>query len=161
MLTLANMSNGLAFPPYDYISYFQSNHGHNAKIGYFDSGSMPYSAIVHLLRGGEITIVDATRRRKPLTDAQKFGIPTWCLVFNRAVGQFDKSYRKVKVCAWQTPEMLKIAHSDTHKSYVQTIRKFIKLFGYSKPAVIGDNVFLVCHQAFIGDDKPKIIQKLM
>lgn len=154
-MILANISNGLPYQ-HDEVCHFQSNHGHNAKCGYFRIDAMPYSAIIALLKGEQITIIDATRRHKKLTDAQKFGIPTWCLVFNRAIGK-----RKVKVCSWQTPEMLKVSHSDIHKPLVQSIRKLMKYYGVICPAIINENIILSCHQNFIADDNPKRMRQLL
>ena len=153
-MRLANATNGLCFPPFDAISMFQSQHGHQMKTGYFRWDAMPWTAVIHLLQGGKITIVDATRRHKQLTDAQKFGVPTWCLVFNRALRK-----RKIVVCDWQTPEMAHIAHNDTHEPYMRSIRKLAKLYGVSNPAVVGENVFIECHQAFDADDKPKRLRQ--
>lgn len=151
-MILANISNGLVFP-HDDICYFQSCWGHHKSLGYFRIDSMPFSAIIALLKGDNITIVDATRRHKHFTDAQKYGVPTWCLVFNRALG-----LKKVHVCDWATREMIETAHSPIHKPTVQTIRKLVKIYGYIKPAVIGDNVKLVCHKGAEWDDKPKRIK---
>lgn len=160
-MKLANMSNGLAFPPYDGISYFQSQYGHQAKLGYFNHDALPVDSIVELLKGNVLYLTDATRKNKALTDAFKYGVPTFCLVFNRAIGLFDKTYRYIKVCDWQTPEMLKVSHSDIHKPEVQKIRKLIRIFGYKKPAIIGNNVILQVHSGFIGDDKPNRIKEMV
>jgi len=159
VMRLANMMNGFAFPPYDDICYFQSCYGHHASYGYFRIDAMPIKAVLHLLHGGNVTIVDATRKWKPLSDALKFGVPTWCIVFNRALN-FEGS-RHIKVCDWQTPEMKKVALSKIHKPLVQTIRKLVKVFGYQKPAIIGDSVLLECHQGAIFDDKPKRLKEII
>jgi hypothetical protein len=158
-MKLANMMNGLAYPPYDDICYFQSTYGHHASYGYFRIDAVPYKAIIHLLKGGSITIIDATRRSKPLSDAMKFGVPTWCIVFNRALN--FKGSRHIKVCDWQTPEMKKVALSQIHKPTTNTIRKLIKIYGYKKPVIIGKNVFVECHQGAIFDDKPKRLKKIV
>jgi len=154
-MILANISNGLAFP-HDSVCYFQSQYGHNWKVGYFRIDAMPLDAIIHLLKGGEITIVDATRRHKKLTDAFKFGVPTWCLVFNRAINK-----RVNKVCDWQTKEMEILSNNGVHEKLIQTIRKLAKYYEPIKPAIIGDNIKLICHQNFSADDKPKRIQQLL
>lgn len=153
-MILANMSNGLAFP-HDDICYFQSQYGHQFSLGYFRHDSMPYSAVVALLKGESLTIIDATRRYKRLTDAQKYGIPTWCLVFNRAIHRKD-----VVVCDWQTREMQRAALSEIHKPYVNTIRKLANIYGWVKPAVISDNVILECQQGAIWDDQPKRLKAI-
>jgi len=150
-LRLANLSNGIAFP-HDDVCYFQSNHGHNCKMGYFRHDAMPPQAIIHLLTGGEITIVDATAKNKSLTDAQKFGVPTFCLVFNRAIKRRD-----IKVCSWQTREMEKVAYADIHKKLVQTIRKLVRIYGHSGPITIGQKMKFVCHAGFPMDDKPALL----
>ena len=153
-LRLANASNGLAFPPYDDICMFQSQHAHHCqRCGYFRADAMPWRAVVCLLGGGSVRIVDATRRHKPLTDALRYGVPTWCLVFNRALGD-----RRSVVCAWQTPEMRKCANADRHKPTAHAIRKLARVLApWPSPvrAIIGQNVLLECHQGFDADDKPK------
>jgi len=159
MIRLANMMNGLAYLPYDDICYFQSCYGHHASYGYFRIDAMPIKVVIHLLQCGEITIVDATRKYKPLSDAMKFGVPTWCIVFNRALN--FKGSRHIKVCDWQTPEMKRIALSQQHKPLVQTIRKLIRIYGYENPAIIGKNIHLECHQGAIFDDKPKRLKELV
>ena len=37
----------------------------------------------------------------------------------------------------------------------------IKVFGYVKPAIIGDNIYLECHQGAIFDDKPKRLKQIL
>lgn len=159
MMRLANMMNGFAYPPYDGVCYFQSCYGHQISNGYFRIDSMPYTAILHLLRGGQITIVDGTRKQKLLSDALKFGVPTWCIVFNRALNFTDS--RDIKVCYWQTPEMKRIALNNHHKPLVQTIRKMVKVFGYQNPAIIGENIILECHSNATFDDEPKKLKQLV
>jgi hypothetical protein len=154
-LILANISNGLAFP-HDDVCYFQSQHGHSWKNGYFRIDAMPLRAVIHLMLGRTVTIIDATRRHKKLTDAFKFGVPTWCIVYNHAICQ-----KVDKVCLWQTKEMETAAHSTLHEKLIQTIRKLAKYYQPTKPAVIGDNIKLVCHQNFMADDKPKRIQEII
>lgn len=156
-MRLANISNGLAFPPYDGLCMFQSQHAHHCKqCGYFRIDAMPYGAVLHLLRGGQVEIIDATRRHKPLTDALRYGVPTWCLVFNRAMGD-----RATRVCEWQTRAMLSTANNDRHHPTVQAIRKLARATGSlgDVRAVVGANVILTCHQGFDGDDKPRRIAR--
>jgi hypothetical protein len=152
-MILANISNGLAFP-HDEVCYFQSTYGHKCKSGYFRIDSMPLKAVIHLLCGGELNIVDATQHNKPMTDAQKFGVATWCLVYNRAIRQ-----RIDKVCSWQTRDMERVASSNIHKKLIKTIRKLAKYYPTSSPAVIGENVSLICFRNFTGDDKPEHIRE--
>lgn len=151
LLRVANMSNGLAFP-HDDICYFQSNYGHKAELGYFRVDAMPPRVIVHLLGGGSIEILDGTRRHKPMTDAQKFGVPTWLLVFNRAIGIKGR-----RVCSWQTRDMEQIAMSEIHDQTKDTIRKLVRVFSHSGPLEIGNQVKLFCQQNFHADDHPKRI----
>jgi len=158
-MRLANLMNGLAYPPYDDVCYFQSCYGHHASYGYFRIDAIPLSAVIHILQGGSITIVDGTRHHKLLSDALKFGVPTWCIVFNRALN--FKGSRHIKVCDWQTPEMKQVALSNRHKKLVHTYRKLIKIYGYVRPAIINENVQLECHQYAIFDDKPKRLKKLV
>lgn len=159
MLRLANMMNGLVYYPYLDVCYFQSNYGHHAADGYFRIDAVPFQAVIHLLKGGSITIVDATRKNKPLSDGLRFGVPTWCIVFNRALN--FKGSRHIKVCGWQTPEMKGVALSSKHRSLVRTIRKLVKIYGYKKPAVIGENIFVECHQGADFDDKPKRLREII
>jgi hypothetical protein len=112
--------------------------------------------LVKLLSGNKIIIIDATRTHKSLTDALKFGVPTFCIVFNRAIRQ-----REIQVCPWETREMRKVAFSKIHKPLVQTIRKLVNIYGFASPLVINDQISLECHQGFIADDKPKRLQKLI
>lgn len=158
-MRIANMTNGLAFLPFDEISYFQSCYAHHAKLGYFRIDAMPLKAVVNLLKGETITIIDACRKHKELSDALKFGVPAWCIVFNRALN--FKGSRDIKVCEWQTPEMKQVALSQIHKPLVQTIRKLIKIYDYKYPAIISNNVILECHTGFIADDKPSKIKDLI
>ena len=150
MVRLANIRNGLAFP-HDGVCYFQSNHGHHAKGGYFRIDAMPYTVIIQLLKGEEIEIIDGTSKYKLLTDAQKFGIITWCIVFNRALN--FRGSRHIRVASWQTKEIKDVALSNIHKPLVQSIRKLIKLYGYKEPAIVGNNIFLTCHKVEFDDKK--------
>lgn len=161
MMTLANLSNGLAYP-HDHIAHFQSNYAHHKSLGYFRIDSMPLEAIVHLLNGGEVTIVDATASDKALSDGLKKGVPTWCLVFNRAIDKVGVSgARSVRVCEWQTRDMVQVAHSQFHHPATQTIRKLAKVVGATGPAVIGQNIHLVCHRLVGFDDKPDRLAELV
>lgn len=154
-MRIANVTNGLAFLPYDAVSMFMSTHGHHASMGYFRIDAMPYNAVIHLLTGGTITLVDATQHNKPLTDAFKFGVPTWCMVFNRAIRV------ETKVCEWQTPTMCSVSRSQIHKRLVQRIRRLACIFPPSAPAIIGKNVLLEVHRQFPYDDKPNKIKQIM
>lgn len=151
MLRIANATNGLAFPPYDAVSMFLSTHGHNCKMGYFRIDAMPYQAVVELLCGRPIQLVDATQHNKALPDSFKFGVTTWCLVFNRAVRQV------VEVAPWQTREMVAAANSRQHRPLVQRIRRLANVFGLVGPAIIDSNVLLEVHRCFDADDKPQLI----
>jgi len=117
---------------------------------------MPYSVLIHILKGGSIEILDGTRRHKTMTDGQKFGVPTWCLVFNRAIGKRDSV-----VCDWQTREMRAVANSQIHKPMVNTIRKLVKLYGHEGLARIGKNITLTCRQNSEWDDKPKRLRRII
>ena len=155
MLRVANATNGLAFPPYDCVSMFLSTHGHNYSMGYFRIDAMPYRAIIELLGGGEIKVVDATQHDKPLPDALKFGVTTFALVFNRAVGEY-----KLVVAPWQTREMRRAALSGAHKKLVQRIRRLVKVFGHSGPVEMGKQVQWEVHRNFPWDDKPEKIMEV-
>lgn len=152
MLRLANVRNGLAYP-HDDLCYFHSQHGHHASFGYFRIDAMPLSAVVHLLRGEQIVIVDAGSKNR-LTDALRFGVPTWCAVFNRAVRLWAKP------APWFTREMARAAGSSAHRPLVQTIRKLSELYGAVRPAVAGNSILLECHVAD-HDDRPETLRALM
>jgi len=153
-LRLANIRNGLAYP-HDDVCAFQSQHAHHCKkCGYFRIDAMPYNAVIQLLKGNTIEIIDATHHNKPLSDALKYGVPTWCLVFNRAL-----RLRHTTVCSWQTRAMTEIANDRRHKPLVQAIRKLIELYGHNGPAVCDENVLLTCHKNVDFDDKPELLKK--
>jgi hypothetical protein len=152
MLRLANMSNGLAYP-HDMVAYFQSQYAHHMKLNYFNRDAMPWDAVIHLLKGGEICVIDASQHHR-LTDALKYGVPTWCAVFNRAV------YQQANVCSWFTPEMRKVSTSKHVKPIVNSIRKLVGLIGSSGPLIISQNVHLICHMGVKFDDKPEMIRRL-
>lgn len=153
IIIYANMSNGLVYP-HDEVCYFQSNVAHHWESGYFRIDSLPYSGVIQLLQGNKIQIVDATRHDKPFSDALKFGVPSFCLVFNRAIGG-----NGTKVCEWQTREMVYATHRHVHKPLVQAIRKLVKIYGHKGPAIIGENVLLTCHKQVNFDGQPEKIRE--
>lgn len=153
-LRLANISNGLAYP-HDDVCAFQSQHAHHCqKCGYFRIDAMPYSAVIHLIKGGTIEIIDGTAHNKAYSDALKFGVPTWCLVFNRAIRE-----RNHITCSWQTRDMVRMANDSRHKPLVQMIRKINRLYGPAKPVIVGKNVILTCHKEVEFDDKPELLKR--
>jgi hypothetical protein len=158
-MRIANMANGLAFPPYDDYAYFQSQYAHHAKkCGYFSHDSLSWRTLIHLIKGGKIELVDATVHNKKLTDALFFGAPTFCLAFNYALGQGH-----IRVCDFQTREMYRASHMSMHRPFIRKIRKLVRLFGNekTKPLIIGDNVKLECHQNFKLDDKPLELREVI
>ena len=150
-MRIANATNGLAFPPYDAVSMFLSTHGHSRKFGYFRIDAMPYNAVIALLKGETITLVDATQHDKPLTDGFRYGLSTWCMVFNRAIRSF------IDCANWITPDIRTAAMLAKHKPLVTRIRRLAIIYGISKPAVIGDNVLVEMHKNFANDDKPELL----
>lgn len=153
---LANLSNGIVFP-HDMVCWFQSNHAHNRSTGYFDQAAMPWPAVVNMFARPEdqYLILDATRRHKPLTDAQKVGVPTWCLTFNHALGL---PYEQV--CVWETREMREAAADPIHHDLRQQIRRLSRYFEPRKQGlVLGRDVFVECYQNAEWDDKPKRIRE--
>ncbi len=150
-MRIANATNGLAYPPYDAISMFLSTHGHSCKMGYFRIDAMPYMAVVELLKGGNITLVDATQHNKTLPDAFKFGLTTWCMVFNRAIK------KEASPAEWATRDMYRAANSHYHKKLVQRIRRLVAVYGSTKPAVIGDNVLVEVKRLVDFDDNPSLL----
>ena len=152
-IVYANMSNGLVYP-HDEVCCFQSNIAHQWQDGYFRIDSLPYSGVIQLLQGGKIEIVDATKHDKPRSDALQFGVPTFCLVFNRAIGFPNES-----VCEWASPSMIAMAHCHHHRPLVQTIRKLERLYGSKVPAIIGENVILTCHKLVDFDDSPEKLKE--
>ncbi len=137
-------SNGLAYP-HDDICFFQSQHGHHARCGYFADNAMPWSAVAHLLCGGTIEVIDASQHRR-MTDALRFGVATWCRVFNAAVCRTDAG------SDWETPEMRRAANQ--HAKLRRLIRRLWRAHGCpGVAAVCGQNVLLTCHQQVAFDDK--------
>ena len=142
MLRLSNICNGLPYP-HDMVCNFMSTHGHHKKDGYFRMDAMPYDAVICLLRGGAVTIIDATQHNKPLTDALKYGVPTWCLMFNRALRC------KIPVCPWMTQDMVDVANGPLHRPLVQRVRRLEQIFGNAGPIEIGKQVMLECYKMYI------------
>lgn len=120
--------------------------------------AMPYSAVIELLHGREICIVDGTSSGNALTDALRFGLTTWALVFNRALRIYD-----VKVAPWQTKDMVRIANSRRHKTLVQTIRKIEKIYGNRGPVRIGPKelIHIECCRNVKFDDKPELLRSII
>jgi len=162
-LVLANISNGLVYP-HDGVCYFQSNHAHNYSFGYFDDNAIGLDYIIHLLEGGELTLVDGTQKINKMPDAFKFGVPTWCCVFNRACWRagntVESCWQDFRVCEWQTPEMIKAASGSRHRKLVNTIRKLSKIYG-SNPIAISNNIFLRWYGSIDYDDKPDKIRDII
>jgi hypothetical protein len=149
MIRIANASNGLMFPPYTDVSNFMSTHAHHKTDGYFRMDAMPYSAIISLLRGQHITLIDATTKTHGYPDAFKYGVPTFCLVFNRAIG-----FKRESVCAWQTKDMIEVAHSNFHNKLKERIRHLNNIFGNNGAIKIGEAIFFEVHYRYVYDDKP-------
>ncbi|MCJ8335012.1 MAG: hypothetical protein MJH10_12275 [Epibacterium sp.] len=148
-MRLANASNGLAYP-HDDVCMFLSQTAHHKRLGYFRIDAMPHRGSIHLMRGGTITVVDG-RRRKGLSDALSKGLPTWCMVFNRAA-----RFEPVQVCDWQTPAMVAASRLRLHKPAVQALRRLMRAYPPTSPAVIGQNVFVDC-QVCDHDDSPEML----
>lgn len=126
-LVLANVRNGLPLvPDPDGLTYFLSTHAHHSN-GYFREGAMPLNAVVHLLRGGVVEVVDASARR-PLPDALVTGVGTWALVFGRAT-------RLHSNVPWATPAMLRACWLKRHEATVKTIRRLMTVYGTPNTAL--------------------------
>lgn len=156
-LVLANIRNGLVYP-HDDLCCFRSCDAHKGSNGYFGDDAMPYSAVIHLLLGGTVEIVDATQHDKDLSDALRYGVPVWCRTFNRAVGG---SFNHVAVCPWESRPMRIGANSQIHRRLLQTYRKLIDLYGAARAAVIGENVLLTCHRLISWDDQPSVLRAMI
>ena len=155
-MIVANARNGLIYP-HDEVCYFMSAHGQAAKIGYFRMDSMPWSVAIAIATGDRVEIVDATPGAKPLTDGLKFGVPTWCLVYNRAIHRPELS-----VCSWETPHMRRLAQNGVHRKTAHALRKLLFcVTPEPQPAIVGQNVILTCHQRAYWDDKPEILRALL
>jgi len=154
-LLVANGTNGLYFEPYDDVSMFQSQFGHSKKKGYFRIDSLSYRSVIHLLKGGKIEIIDGTRKRKGLPDSFKFGVTTFALVLNRALG-----YGKLEVAPWQTRDMVEVAWSQKHKPLVNRIRRMIRIFGKCEPIKLGKQIELTVYNSFYLDDRPGDFKKI-
>ena len=155
MKTYANITNGLAFP-HDSVCHFMSTHAHKYSMGYFRIDAMPYGAVIELLQGRAIKIVDATSKNKELTDALKFGLTTWVLVFNRAIRN------QIVVAPWMTQEMVMAANrSKVAAKLVKRIRRLAIIFGNCGPVKIGENeqVQVRCYKNFRYVDKPEEIAR--
>lgn len=153
-LVLANARNGLAWP-HDDVCYFQSQYAHHWALGYFRLDSMPLRAVIHLLCGDTLEIVDGARRPH-MPDALRYGVPTWCRVFNRAIRQ-----PIMPVCPWETPEMVTAARHGRHKPVVATIRKLAGIYEPMRPAVIGENVLLTWHRCQHDDNVRGLRQAIL
>lgn len=155
MKRYANITNGLAYP-HDDVCALMSTHAHHYACGYLRLDSMPYSAAIELLKGRRILIIDATQHNKPLTDALRYGLPTWCRIFNRAI-----RINTQPVCDWETPHISRAAYTGPHAAKItQRIRRLAAVYGNSGPAIIGLNVLVECHRRFPYDDKPDSIKHL-
>jgi len=151
MKRFANISNGLAYP-HDDVCNFMSTHGHNCKMGYFRLDSMPWGAVIELINNRPITIVDASPHGKEITDGLRYGLTSWLLMYNRALG-----YR-VQVAPWQTREMYLASGLKKWHPLRARIRRLVKIYHVApRPVVIGDLVHLDCHSHFAFDDKPEMI----
>lgn len=153
MKTYANITNGLAYP-HDDVCHFMSTHGHNCKMGYYRLDSMPYSAVIELLKGRPIKVVDGTAHNKPLTDGLKFGLTTWAITYNRAL------HTDMGVAPWQTPEMWFNGHrSDVSRRVVQRIRRLLAVYGgkTALPAILGETILVECHRNIAHDDRPGMV----
>jgi hypothetical protein len=156
----ANITNGLAYPHHE-VAHFMSTHGHSCKFGYFRLDAMPYSAVIELLNGRPIRVVDATQHNKPLTDGLKYGLTTWVLVFNRGIRQ-PIDFREV--APWATKEMAKAAlFSKQSKQLVQRIRRLQTIYGDQGSVRIGPGqlVEVECHRNFRLDDKPEQLRAFL
>lgn len=174
MYTYANLSNGIAFP-HNSVCRFQSNHGHNWKLGYFAVDSMPWDAVIRLLHGEPITIVDATAHNKPLSDGLRYGLTTWAMTFNRAIRRNDC----VRVAPWSTREMCLAAYRNhTAKQVVQGIRRLARIYGVHGPVWLSCNdprclstrkpflgpsteIRVQCWSKFEADDNPTALATLV
>ena len=154
-LVLANARNGLVYP-HDDVCLFKSSWYHGVNRIYYRDYSMPLGAIVHLFKGGDIEIVDATVNRDHMSDGLKYGVVAWCVLYNRMLLKCN-----TKTCAWEDNNMVKEA--DKHKAYCEVLSRIAKLYSNKKPAVIGKNITLTCH--FIKgenfDDSDFLLKKLV
>lgn len=122
MMLLANASNGLALVPLpDAVSAFLSSHAHHYP--YRSVGAMPPDAILELLRGGVVSVVDGSKR-KPYPDSLVTGVGTWALVFGRAV---EKLGGQLSDVPWATREMLKACWREEHEPTVKLIRRLARI----------------------------------
>ena len=156
MKVYANITNGLYFP-HDEVCHFMSSHGHNYSMGYLRLDSMPYSAVIELLCGRQIKVVDASPSGKALTDGLRYGLTTWVLVFNRALREND-----VRVAPWQTREMWLAAHRGKDADKIKRrIRRLESVYGNSGPVQIGRQILTECTPHFALDDKPELLGAAM
>lgn len=122
MLTAANASNGLALAPFpDTVSVFLSSHAH--RWPYRSIGAMPPDAILELLRGGIVQVVDGSKR-KSYPDSLVTGVGTWALVFGRAVKKLGGQLSDVP---WATREMYKACWHAEHEPTVKLVRRLARI----------------------------------
>jgi hypothetical protein len=120
VMTLANARNGIPMAPdADGVSMFLSTHAHRPP--YFRIDAMPYHAVVHLLRGGVVRIVDGSAR-KGIPDSLLTGVGTWAMVFGRAIGQ-------PSIVPWMTTAMKRACWTRAHRPTVQAILRLTTIYG--------------------------------
>ncbi len=93
VLWVCNARNGLAHRnelQTPHIGYFLSSHAHHKQC-YFVPYAMPLAAIVHLLCGGVVAVVDASRR-KVFPDSLVAGLGSWVYAFNRGIGVYEPDF---------------------------------------------------------------------
>jgi hypothetical protein len=131
VLYVLNASNGLAYKalcPTDHVSLFLSSQAHHADC-YFRAEAMPHSALVRLLCGGVVAVVDASGR-KPFPDSLVTGVGSWVLAFNRALrGEGEVPHA--------TPAMRRFAgHSEEADRVVRSVRRLARIYGDRGPATM-------------------------
>lgn len=136
---------------------------------------MPLRAIVHLLLGRRIVIVDGTAKARRASDALTYGVPTWCAAYNAALG-----FRSPP-CGWITDHAMVQARSDVHRQMRHTVIKLAEIYAPNgaPAALIGwtvhpgmsstpsitfspdANVILECHRGIDHDDRPEVLRQRM
>ena len=183
-MNLYNASSGLPLGGKNAeVCFFQSCHAHNLKCGYFADNAMPWNAVIELLKGGILNIVDGSRNKSgyvmgnrrcgKLSDALTYGVPTWMMVFNQAIQKIPARRTcadylwdefewynplDIKVCEWQTRHMIRATFK--HDKLRHQIRRLAKVYGRKGPAIVGRNVMLTTHRA-TWDDKPEEMKRRM
>ena len=140
LMVLGNFPNGCVFL-HEAKCFFQGEYTRK-PLGYFNRDAMPWSAITHLCQGGKIMVIDGTHiyRESEMTHAQRFGVTTWTIVFNTALG-----FGGDIVADWATDDMYEVAESRRWQGYRNAIKRVAGMYGNPGPLKMQDQVQIRCN----------------